>query len=206
MLSLATLRQPASHAFARVRLQACRWGWPGAVGLGCLVTALTAVTLWLPALQSDSDALEASTDLAERRARRLIAPQPAVAQPLTPAQRFRDAFPSARLRQDRLAALLSVAAEHGLESKRNELGLVVERDVGLDRYTVTMPLAGPYVQLREFIEAAQSGDAALGLDRMRLRRASGGAGVVEADLTWSFYMQTQPIVPALQNAAGATAP
>jgi hypothetical protein len=78
-----------------------------------------------------------------------------------------------------------------------------------------MPLTGPYAQLREFIEAALSRDASLSLDRMRLRRASGDVALVEADLGWSFYMQPPVSIPAipaaaaapaLQRAAGATAP
>lgn len=197
------------HAARQSLRQARRWGWPGAVGLVCLVAALAAATLWLPALQRESDTLEASADLAERRARRVAAPRTATAPPSTPEQRFRDAFPSARLRQERLAALLSLAAEHGLESKRNELRLAPERDIALDRYSLTMPLSGPYAQLRAFVEAAQSRDAALSLDRMRLRRASSGAALVEADLGWSFYMQPQvtvAAVPASLRAAGATAP
>ena len=199
------LQQPASPAFVRVRLQASRWGWPGAIGLGCLVAALAAITLWLPALQRESDALETGVDMAERRARRATAPQVAIAPLQTPEQRFRDAFPTARQRQERLAALLSIAAEHGLESKRNEFRLSAERDIGLDRYSVSMPLTGPYAQLRAFIEDAQSRDVALSLDSVRIRRASGTAGVVEADLAWSFYMQGQPVMPALQRVASPAA-
>ena len=198
-LSPAAWPHTARQSLRQACGQARRWGWPGAIGMACLVAALAAATLWLPALQRESDTLEASADLAERRAHRLAAPRAATAPQLTPAQRFLDAFPSARLRQERLAALLVLAAEHGLESKRNELRLAPERDIALDRYSVTMPLTGPYAQLRAFIEAAQSRDAALSLDRMRLRRASGGAAVVEADLGWSFYMQppiTAPAIPA----------
>jgi hypothetical protein len=211
----ATLPHTARQYALQARAQACRWGWPGAFGLACLVAALAAATLWLPALQRESETLADSADMAERRARRLAAPRAVSAAPATPEQRFRDAFPSARLRQERLAALLSLAAQHGLESKRTELRLTTERDIALDRYSVTMPLTGPYAQLREFIEAALSRDASLSLDRMRLRRASGDVALVEADLGWSFYMQPPVSIPAipaaaaapaLQRAAGATAP
>ena len=81
------------------------------MGLICLVAALAAATLWLPALQRESDTLEASADLAEQRARRIATPRTATAPPFTPEQRFRDAFPSARLRQERLAALLALARD-----------------------------------------------------------------------------------------------
>ncbi|MBC7732931.1 MAG: hypothetical protein H7306_13685 [Bacteriovorax sp.] len=209
VLGPAAWPHAARQSLRQAREQARRWGWPGAMGLICLVAALAAATLWLPALQRESDTLEASADLAEQRARRIATPRTATAPPFTPEQRFRDAFPSARLRQERLAALLALAAAHGLESKRNELRLAPERDIALDRYSVTMPLSGPYAQLRAFIEAAQARDAALSLDRLRLRRSSGSAAVVEADLGWSFYMQppvAMPAAPALRGAADRAPP
>lgn len=206
MLVPATLPHKARQYALQARAQARRWGWPGAAGLACLVAALAAATLWLPALQRESETVADSAALAERRARRLAAPRPISAAQSTPEQRFRDAFPSARLRQERLAALLSLAAEHGLESKRTELRVTPERDIALDRYSVTMPVTGAYAQLREFIEAALTRDASLSLDRMRLRRASGNAALVEADLAWSFYMQRPVVAPAMSAAPAAPAP
>ena len=92
--------------------------------------------------------------------------------------------------------LLTLAAKNGLESKRSEFRLSPDRDSGLLRYTVTLPVAGSYGQVRRFMEEAQARDPALSLDRLRLRRASTSASVVETDLTWSFFMQPEPVAAA----------
>lgn len=189
-----TMAPTATHAVRRALAQARGWGWPGAVGLVGVIAALIAATIWLPALQRQSDAFAADTDAAELRAARLESQRRVKVPAALAPQRFRDGFPSARARQERLAALLTLAAQHGLEPRRAEFRLTQDADLGLLRYSVNMPLAGPYAQLRAFIEEAQARDPALGLDRARMRRASPNAATVEAELGWTLYMQTD--VPA----------
>lgn len=87
--------------------------------------------------------------------------------------------------------MLAVAAEHGLEARSSEYRLKQERELGLDLYTVNLPLAGRYAQLRAFIEDAQLRDPALSLDHLRMRRNSAAAKLIETDLSWTFYMQPQ---------------
>ena len=189
-----TMATIATHAVRRALAQARGWGWPGAVGLAGVVASLIAASTWLPTLQRQSDALGADADAAELRLTRLGS-QRLVKAPAVPApQRFRDGFPSARARQERLAALMTLATQHGLEPRRAEFRLAQDADLGLLRYSVNMPLAGPYAQLRAFIEEAQARDPALGLDRVRMRRASANAATVETELGWTLYMQTD--VPA----------
>ena len=180
--------------FSQGRALGVAWRWPGVAGLVCLTLALLVGLFWLPSLERESAALGAALRATERRAatweaRRLVPAAP----PTTPSQRFRDGFPAAADRQDRLAVLLTLAAKNGLESKRSEFRLAQDRDSGLLRYTVTLPVAGPYGQVRRFMEEAQAHDPALSLDRLRLRRASASASVVETDLTWSFFMQPEPV-------------
>ena len=192
------------RALSQSRALVKAWRWPGIAGFTCLTLALMVGLIWLPSLEHESAALSAALRATERRAatlttRRLAPVTPAA----TPAQRFREGFPAAADRQDRLAMLLTLAAKSGLESRRSEFRLTQERDSGLLRYTVTMPVAGPYSQVRRFLEEAQAHDPALSLDRLRLRRASTSASVVETDLTWSFFMQPEP-VPAISAALSPT--
>ena len=181
------------RAFSQSRALVKAWRWPGIAGLSCLTLALVVGLIWLPSLEHESAALSAALTATERRAatltaRRLVPVTP----PATPAQRFREGFPAAADRQDRLAVLLTLVAKNGLDSRRSEFRLTQDRDFGLLRYTVIMPVAGPYSQVRRFLEEAQAHDPALSLDRLRLRRASTSASVVETDLTWSFFMQPEP--------------
>jgi hypothetical protein len=155
----------------------------------CLATAAAAALWWLPALHRESALMRAAADAAELRNARQADQRRSTTEPFSAARRFRAAFPPASDRQDRLATILAVAAEHQLVPRRSDFQLSPDRDLGLLRYSVTMPLSGSYEQVREFIEAALSRDTALSLDRLRLRRPSAGAVMIETDLTWSFYMR-----------------
>ena len=181
------------RAFSQSRALVKAWRWPGIAGFTCLTLALVVGLIWLPSLEHESASLSAALIATERRAAALDARRLApIARPSTPAQRFRQGFPAAADRQDRLAVLLTLATKNGLESKRSEFRLAQDHDSGLLRYTVTMPVAGPYSQVRRFLEETQAHDPALSLDRLRLRRASTSASTVETDLTWSFFMQPEP--------------
>ena len=81
------------------------------------------------------------------------------------------------------------AGHHALEVQRSDFELAQDKESGLLRYSLRMPLTGSYAQLRGFLADALGSDAALSLDKLRLRRASAGSPAVEADLTWSFYMR-----------------
>jgi len=180
------------------------WGWPGLLGLLFLLGAGGIVFLWLPAVRQQIQQTSVAADAAELRAVRL-ARQRDTAPPAVPApQRFREGFPSAQSRQDRIAALLARLVAHGLAHKRSDYQLVPEAGLGLWRYRMAMPVSGPYREVREFIEEALAQDPALGLDSLRLRRASANAADVEADLGWSFYMQAAAATPPRPAAAAAS--
>jgi hypothetical protein len=169
--------------------QARGWGWPfvtGAVGLalaGGIALGLA------PALRRESDAVALDADAAAHRAARSGAALREARAIGPTSDRFVAGFPGADERQARVAALLALAVHHALELRHGEFQLGRDKATGLARYVVTLPLSGSYVQLRAFIEEALGSDAALSLDRLRLRRATASASVVEAELTWSFYMQ-----------------
>lgn len=175
------------------------WHWPGVAGMVCLTLSLLVGWVWKPSLQHESATLGTALVAAERRAFMLEARRASPATPpITPSRRFREGFPAAADRQDRLAVLLTLAAKNGLASRHSDLRLAQDRDSGLLRYTVTLPMAGPYRRIRNFIEEAQEHDSALSLDRLRLRRVSTTTSVVETDLTWSFFMQPETLsLPAL---------
>lgn len=197
MTPLAILRSQIRHVLNQAR----GWGWPGALGAVAVCAALAGGAIWLPALEHDSESLVAEVEAAELRAMRQSARRHQQARTPPSPQRFRDAFPSARDRQERLAALIALAAEHGLEPKRTELRLSRDPELDMLRYSVSMPLVGPYPQLRAFIEAAQARDPALGLDRLRLRRASAKDTTVESELGWTFYMQPERLVGSTSQVA-----
>jgi hypothetical protein len=182
--------QSALHLSPRESLRQARaWGWPFAAGLAALAATALVSLLLVPRLRQESMDVAADADRAARRSLR-AASAATDAGRLAPAPvRFAAAFPAAEARQTRVAALLELAVHHALALKRGEFQLERDKATGLERYSVTMPLSGSYLQLRAFVEEALANDAALSLDHLRLRRATASAGIVEADLKWSFYMR-----------------
>lgn len=181
----ASLRLASHDVLRQVRA----WGWPFLLGVAALVVAGVIGMILVPQTQREAAAASAEADSATRHAARPADNGQAAHTAESGPERFLAAFPTADARQARVATLLELAGHHALEIRRSEFQLGKDKASGLLRYSVTMPLSGSYAQLRGFVEDALACDAALSLDRLRLRRASSGASLVEADLTWSFYMQ-----------------
>ncbi len=175
--------------------QARAWGWPFGVGLAGLALAAVVALALVPQIRREASAVATDADGVARRARHAGADSAQARQAESAPERFLAAFPSADTRQARVAALLALAVHHAMAVRGGEFALGRDKSSGLVRYSVAMPLTGSYAQLRDFIEDALASDAALSLDRLRLRRASPGAAVVEADLTWSFYMRPANAAP-----------
>ena len=181
----APLRLASRDVLRQVRV----WGWPFTVGAAALVAAGVVGMILVPATRREVDAASADADSAARHAARPADNGATARASESGAERFLASFPTADARQARVATLLELAGHHALEIRRSEFQLGKDKESGLLRYSVSMPLSGSYAQLRGFVEDALACDAALSLDRLRLRRASSDASLVEAQLTWSFYMR-----------------
>ncbi len=181
------------------RESAARWGWPGAMGALCLAAAAVLAFAVVPAQQ------RALADLARRTANATqLAARDAVrarsadaAGP--PGHRLAATLPDAGTRQERVAALLTCAAEAGVATRSAEFKVVREPAAAQLQYSVTLPVSGRYAAVRGFIEAALRADAALSLDRLQLRRASATATLIDAELVWSFHMRAEPAVQPAGN-------
>lgn len=207
--TVATLSAPASLAHVAVwrrplagmawRDNAARWGWPGGLGALCLAAAALLAFVVVPARQREW------ADLAQRTAAatQLAARQAAQARSTDTAgpagHRLAATLPDAGTRQQRVAALLALAAESGVATRSAEFKVVREPAAAQLQYSVTLPVSGPYAAVRGFIEAALRADAALSLDRLQLRRASATATLIDAELVWSLHMRAEPAVPPAGN-------
>lgn len=157
-----------------------RWGWPGlaaaALALLSAVLALGAAPQWrAQAEAADRDAARSARSAAE---------QPDAAQRDDTLLRSLPARGSA---PQRLADLLALAELHGVTVARSEQRLAREPGLPVERLQVSMPVHGRYAELRAFIDAALTADAGLSLDSLRLQRATGAGGGVDAELQWSLH-------------------
>lgn len=160
-------------------------GWPGLAGVAALLLAIAAAVLgqrW----DAQAEQLQA-----EARALRAQA-RPAAAAAALPVgvQQWQAALPPPAARQQRLADLLELAIRLDLGGARTEHRLATVE--GLERLRVTMPVTGPYAQVRRFVAAALAHDPALSLDAIKLRRPSPLSAEVDAELQWSLHGRAAP--------------
>lgn len=160
-------------------------GWPGLAGVAALLLAVAAAVL---GQRWDARAVQLQAEARELRAKAL--PAAAAASAPVSVQQWQAALPPASSRQQRLADLLELAIRLDLNAARTEHRLATAE--GLERLRVTLPVTGPYAQVRRFIAAALEHDPALSLDAVKLRRVSPMAAEVDAELQWSLHGRAAP--------------
>jgi len=173
------------------------WGWPALLGMLLLIAAGVLEAWVLPRQQERAADLRQQVQATRARARVASQPLAARAAVVDPAQQFRDSFPAARWRQQRLADLFDGAARAGLSVGRTEHRPGLEPALGLARYRITLPVSGTYNQVRGFVRQALAADPALSLDSLRLSRAHAGQAQLQAQLQFSLWMQEPVPGPAL---------
>lgn len=187
----------------QLRERALAWGWPGWLGAIFLLSAAALALGWSPALRRQAAALDQSCADTDARAARLSKSRATGAPQLSPAERFLAGFGELSSRQERIGALLSLAASHQLEPQQSEFQQTREGPPGLVRFRIGMPVAGPYEAVRGFIDEALDRDPTLSLDSLRLRRGTAEAATVEADIRWSIYLRDDAKHAAESTAASA---
>lgn len=167
-----------------------RWGLPG-----LMATLLAAVAAWLLLIELPRGAAQLRVDEAHwRQARQdLAAAGAARAAPAAdPASRFQSAFPPALDRHRRIEGLLAMATVMGLQPRRSDVRDAAAGASGLMRVRVTMPLTGPYENLRRYVDLALREDSALTLDLLRIERSDPSQPELRAELQWSLWMRPPP--------------
>lgn len=177
-----TLRQRAPRELRR-------WGWPGALGAGLLLAAVFTAAWRVPAARAELGEIDAAADIARQRALNLARSQRSVAPVADPAAQFRAAFPPVQERHQRLARVMALAASLGLEARRGEFREVQESQLGLVRYRLTLPVAGPYAAARKLVEQALREDPALSLDNLRIERSDVQSDTTRIELQFSLWMR-----------------
>lgn len=168
----------------RLALVMKQLGAPGLAGVAALLLAAAALLL---GQRWDAQATRLQAEARDLRAK--ARPAVAASAPVS-VQQLQAALPPASQRQQRLADLLELALRLDLNAARTEHRLASAE--GLERLRVTMPVTGPYAQVRRYIAAALAHDPALSLDAVKLRRVSPMASEVEAELQWSLHGRAAP--------------
>jgi Tfp pilus assembly protein PilO len=115
------------------------------------------------------------------------------AEPDTPAAQlvaFYKFFPEGHSEPDWLEKIFQAAQDQGLKVDQGEYRTTGKKEAGkLVRYQVTLPLQGPYPQIRQFLAAVLSDIPIASLDSVDFTRQKIGDGTVEAKVRISLYLK-----------------
>lgn len=153
-----------------------------AVGAAALAGAMLLATHWQGQVSTDLAALNAAVEARTMRQAQARLDKLA-AQAATAAVNPQSTHPHADAAASRMADLMALALQHGIVVERTQRR-DGERSAAQDRVAITMPVSGAYAELRQFIAEALRSDAALVLERLRLRRADAGAPQFDGEMHW----------------------
>ena len=186
----------AAQAWAR--FVAGPWSWPSTPVLtGCLALVVAALAaVWTTRLHS--------ADAADRQ--RLVelkaTPRPAATAASTPPDEasLLAALPAATQAAERVAALLALAATHGVtvDSVRQAAAAPLasgQAALAAQRVVVQLRASGPYLGLRSWVAQALQHDDALLLERLRLSRPLASSTVLAAEMNWALLQGTTGSAP-----------
>lgn len=161
---------------------AARLGAPGLLGLVLLLAALAAHVGLTEPLRRQASTMHA-------RAEALAAqPRPAARARIEVARDFAQTLPAAQQDASILAGLFAAAEAAGLALDQGDYQLTVDRQAGLQRRRITLPVAGPYPALRAFLAEVLARYPSLGLDGLHLARDHANATEIKATLRFTLYL------------------
>lgn len=157
-------------------------GWPGAVALPLIAVAVLGQAMLLPAMHAR---LQAVSDEAHRARAAAGAGRGGAA----PLERFYRHFGEADAVTGQLAALQRIAAHHRLALPKGEYRLVTQVPGRLKRYQITLPIAGPYPDVRRFLAQVLDELPTAALEQVVFERKRIGEHAIEAQVSLTLYLE-----------------
>jgi len=163
-----------------------RTGRTGLVGVALLLAAaLFLVSTHLP-VAAEVAALRADLAATESQPRTAAADEV-----LDPAAALR-ALPARTEMPEILRQLFSKAARERLAVDTAKYEISATRSSGVVRYHIAFPVAGPYPQIRAFIDATLATMPAVAVSELALERTAIADGNVEAQIRMTVYTRSAP--------------
>lgn len=167
-----------------------RLGWPGIVGVGFAVyAAMFFATAVVPA-QTRLEQLRQQVAAGEALVAELAREGGGDAQsPASRLDRFYAFFPPQDTAAAWLEKIYAAAGKQTLGLQTGEYRFVPDAGGKLGRYEITLPVKGPYVQVRKFIADVLNEIPVAALEDVRIRRDTIGNDVVEAKIKFALYLR-----------------
>ena len=187
--------RPAQHRSAlilwsertvgRVALRLRRVGPVAVAGLAMLFAASILVFSLLLPLQRQVAALETALEAAAEPIR---TPSP-ISGPTRSAAAFVSQLPARADLPLVLATVLQQARASGLDLDQGSYEMASGKSRRVGRYTIQLPVAGSYPQLRQFIDATLLAVPAASVDSLRLQREKIGSATVAAEIRFTVFVR-----------------
>ena len=158
----------------------------GATGLASIALILAAAAFAFLVVKP----LEERTALLAQHAAQLGAGGDAPGQPGTAAGKVASVYGFLEKREqttDWLAKLHGIGAATGVQLK-SATYKTRPTDSRIVRYELVLPVAGSYPQIRDFLKRALAEIPVLSVDQLTLKRETGGAGQLQAELRLTLHM------------------
>jgi len=107
-------------------------------------------------------------------------------------EQFNRSFPAPADTPALMLKLHEIAAQNSIALDTGEYRLTRDREGGLSRYQVTLPLRGTYWQVRLFLAQVLDEMPASALEEISIKRDSVGARGVETRVRIAFYLGANP--------------
>jgi len=176
----------------RASLFLARAGWPALAGLLMLCAGAAAFAWWLPGEQKRLERSEAEYRRLLTAVRAPAAALPRHDPDSVLAERYA-AFNAALTPRADVPQLLKTvfgeAAKAGLTLSQAEYRLSETRNGIYVTYQMILPVKGPYLKLREFIDSVLVAAPAAALEEVSFKRDSIGSAAAEARLRLVFYLK-----------------
>lgn len=168
----------------------------GAAGLAGLVLILSAVSFYWALVPAELARLAelrlATATLHERLQRAAGSFDDDASTPEEQLGNFYNAFPAIGTAPDLLDRIYRAAERRGLTLMQGEYRARAERSGLLTRYQITLPVNGPYLQVREFLAEVLRQIPFIALDNVSFQREKIGETAVEARINLTLYLEDAP--------------
>lgn len=171
-----------------------RAGWPAPVGALLLGLGLGANHWWLPLQQQRVAAMQVETvRLMKQAADPVRAAPPPTADALLAIRltAFDNALAARGATPELIKSVFAEAGKVGLTLAQAEYHLVEDKKGGFATYQMVLPVQGPYVKLREFIDGVLASNPAVAMQEIAFKRSNVGSAATEAHLRLVFYMRAE---------------
>lgn len=166
-----------------------RIGLAGVLGLALFVVSVLLYVSAHQATKARLEELEASAQTAQRDYRRAkLNPRPPVLTPAAELERFYRTFPQDARVPDLLDTVFGAAEANGVVLAQGQYKLTRESNARLNRYQLTLPVNGTYVQIRRFLTQLLNELPILSLDNVRLERETIAETALKAQIDLTLFL------------------